>query len=99
MAFDMYAGASHEVIGHHEEVLFEFAENEPAKYPELRALHKELYSDPILSDERAGRITYELIELLDAGKHDKLVFHTVVRLLPFFSRAYRQNQPIRCVSD
>ena len=99
MAFDMYAGASHEVISPHEESLFGFAANEPAKYPELRALYDDLYKDPTLSDERAGRIVHELIELLDAGKHDKSLFRTVVRLLPFFSRAHRQQQQIRCVSD
>lgn len=99
MAFEMYAGAYHEIIGPHEEGLFAFAEKEPAKYPELRDLRDEWYSDPLLSDQRAGRIVHELIELLDAVKRDKSAFHTVVRLLPFFSRAHRQKHEIRCVSD
>jgi hypothetical protein len=95
----MYAGVSREVIGNHEELLFGVALKEPAKYPEPCALRGAFYSDPVLSGERAGRIVHELIEILDAIKHDKSLAYTVVRLLPFFSRAHRQKQQIQCVSD
>ena len=62
-------------------------------------MYKAFYSNPVLSDECAGRLVHELIDLLDTDKQNKLLVLTVVRLLPFFSRAHRGKHEIRCVSD
>lgn len=99
MALDLYAGPFHEIIRHQDEYLFELASKDPAKYPELCMVYNAFYSDPVLSDQCAGRLVHELIELLDADRQNKLLVLTVIRLLPFFSRAHRGKHEIRSASD
>lgn len=100
MAFDMYAGPTSESIQQFEEAIFEIAANEPSKFPELNALHGAYYSDPLVSDQAAGSLVHELIEVLDVTRStNNTVFNLVVRLLPFFSRACRNKEQVRCSSD
>ncbi|MCL2340296.1 MAG: hypothetical protein FWC49_01165 [Proteobacteria bacterium] len=101
MAFDMYAGGQHESIGHHEEFLFGLAQENESRYPELVAIWQTLYAGPRISSAQAGALVHELIELLSSngGLANKSLANLVVRLLPFFSMAYRARQEIRCSSD
>ena len=96
----MYAEEFSEHIQHHEEFLFEIASREASAYPELVQIYSEYYDSPILDSERAGRLIHELIDLLDKnGEADKNLARTIVRLLPFFSKAARNSYTIRCDSD
>ena len=101
MSFDMYAGNVHESVGHHEEFIFSLAQADESRYPELLAIWEDFYDGPRISAGRAGMIVHELIDLLRAngGFENKPLAQTVVRLLPFFSRAYRNGNEIRCDSD
>jgi hypothetical protein len=97
----MYAGNTHESIGHHEELIFVLAQADESRYPELVALWEAFYDDPRISAGRAGSLVHELVELLstNGGMKSGPLVHAVVRLLPFFSCAYRNDQEIRCDSD
>ena len=101
MAFDMFAGDSRDGIAHHEEFIFELAQAHPARYRELLAIFRLFHDSPRLSARQAGALVHELIDLLAAhgGLANKPLAAVVVRLLPFFSRACRQDQDIRCSSD
>lgn len=101
MAFDLHAGGRREHIGHHEEFLFTLAQENESRYPELLAVWNAFYSGPRISSARAGAIVHELIDLLSSngGLANKPLANTVVRLLPFFSAAYRSQQEVRCSSD
>lgn len=101
MAFDMYVGDSHESIGHHEEFLFALAQENEPHYPELIAIWESFYDGPCISAVQAGILVHELIELLDTngGFTNKPLASSVMRLLSFFSMAYRSCQNIRCCSD
>ena len=97
----MHAGDLHESIGHHEEFIFELVSADEARYPELLALWHGFYDDPRIPAESAGRLVHELIDLLslNGGLDNRRLARTVLRLLPFFSRAYRAQLEIRCDSD
>ena len=100
MAFDMYMGKTRDCIGHHEEFLLELARRTPDRYPGLSTLFDNLYADPVLQPDAANIITHELIELLpEAVQVHKSAERIILRLLPFFSSAYRQGIEIRCSSD
>ncbi|MFT7577776.1 MAG: hypothetical protein ACI9XZ_004179 [Alphaproteobacteria bacterium] len=100
MAFDMYAGPNSESIQLHEEAIFEITANEPSKFPELNALYAAFYSDPLVSDQAAGRLVHELIEVLDVTRSsNRVVFDLAARLLPFFRHAFRNKEQVRCSSD
>lgn len=101
MAFDMYADDAHECIGHHEEFIFTLADENEERYPLIVALGWALYDGPRLSAQQAGGLVHELIELLVAhgGIGNRPLAALVVRLLSFFSNAYRKGLDIRCVSD
>ncbi|WP_332776473.1 hypothetical protein [Polaromonas sp.] len=101
MAFDMFAGGVQESIGHHEEFLFSLAETDESRYPELLKVWQFFYDDPRLSAHQAGALVHELIELLasNGGLASKPLASVVVRLLPFFSMAYRSQQEVTCRSD
>ena len=93
MAFDMFAGDSRDCIAHHEEFIFELAQAHPARYPELLAMFHLLYDSPRLSARQAGALVHELIDLLAShgGLGNKPLAAVVVRLLPFFSTACKQD--------
>ena len=101
MSFDMYAGDTHESIAHQDEFIFALAKADASRYPELVAIWEAFYDDPRISTARAGALVHELIELLNTNGGVKAgpLAYTVLRLLPFFSGAYRNNQEIRCESD
>lgn len=101
MALDMFAGDSHDCIDHHEEFILDLAQMDEARYPELGAISALFYEGPRLSPRQAGALVHELIDLLafHGGLANKPLAAVVVRLLPFFSMAYRQDQDIRCSSD
>ena len=101
MAFDMYAGGTHDSIGHNEEFIFAMAQADESRYPELLAIWNAFYDDPRIPVARAGAIVHELLLLLHAngGLKNKMLAHTVLRLLLFFSTAYQNGQEIRCCSD
>ena len=102
MAFDMYFGeAEHEAIGHHEEFLFSLVQEHEDRYPELTKIWEAFYDGPTISAHQSGHIVHELIELLasNGGLTNKSLASAVVRLLPFFSSAYRGGKDVRCSSD
>jgi hypothetical protein len=101
MAFDMFYDSNQECIGHHEEFLFSLAEVHHSRYPQLLIVWNSFYDDPCLSPHQAGTIVHELIDLLtsNGGLQNKPLAATVIRLLPFFSIAKKNEQEIRCSSD
>lgn len=101
MAFDMYVGSAHESIAHHEEFLFLLAQGNESRYPELMTVWEAFYTGPRISAAQAGALVHELVELLSSngGLSNKPLASVVVRLLPFFSAAYRTHQEVRCRSD
>jgi len=102
LAFDMYRGSGErEEIGRHEEFLFELAQASETKCPQLLRIWKSFFNDPSISAEQAGALVHELIDLLavNGGASNKPLVNVVVRLLPFFSTAYRNQQEVRCQSD
>lgn len=101
MAFDMYAGDAQERIGHHEEFIFDLLEEDSSRYPELSSIWDRFYDGPRLSSQQAGAIVHELIDLLasNGGAGNKQLASVVLRVLPFFSKAFRENAEVRCVSD
>lgn len=101
MAFDMYAGERHESIEHHEEFIFYLAGANDSRYSELLRIWRLYYDGPRISSSQAGELVHELIELLwtNGGFQNKALSHLVIRLLPFFSAAYRNAEDIKCTSD
>jgi len=100
VAFEMYAETRSEAIGTGEEFIFEVASRDVGKYPKLVDLYSLFWDSPTLDSRRAGEIVHELIDLLENhGKSDANLTRIVVRLLPFFSHAYRRSCVIRCSSD
>ena len=101
MAFDMFSGSLHEEIGHHEEHIFALAAENESQYPELSGVWASFYADPRLSARQAGVLVHELIDLLAAngGTSNKALASTVIRLLAFFSAAYRNDLEVKCSSD
>ena len=71
---------------------------EPAHVLMTMARNPTASAAPIL--KQAGGNVQQLIELLDISRsNNKVVFDLPVRLLPFFSRAFRNNELVRCSSD
>lgn len=101
MAFDMYIADALESIGHHEEFIFTLVEQDELRYPQLTAIWDQFYDGPILSPSQAGVVVHELIDLLTAngGTSNKPLTSVVLRILPFFSKAYKTQSQVRCVSD
>ena len=100
MAFTLYAGDIREVIGHDEEYLLNIVAQSEEKYPILFRLSCEFYDSPVFDDEQAGAIVHELIDVLtEHGRSDANLSRTIVRLLPFFSTAFRKPLTIRSRSD
>jgi hypothetical protein len=99
MAFCMFLGETLEPINHHEEYLLVMAAAHPRQYPVLASVWQRFYDDPIIAATEANAIVHELIMLLAANHADRALTQLIVRLLPFFSEAYRTNAPIRCASD
>jgi hypothetical protein len=54
---------------------------------------------PQIVPDEANAIVHELIMLLAANHADRALTQLIVRLLPFFSQAYRTQEPILCRSD
>lgn len=99
MAFDLYAGDMQLSITPSDEFIFQLASEKPNTFPELTKLWRAFYDDPSISSEQAGWLVHELIELGETPDGPKALQHTVHRMLPFFSRAYRQALDIKCRSD
>lgn len=101
MAFDMYAGERSERIDHHEEFLFSLVAADESEYPQLMSIWERFYDGPCLAPEQAGAIVHELIELLsnNGGEQGSHLAKIVMRLLPFFSFAYKRGLKIKCSSD
>ncbi|MDC6167378.1 hypothetical protein [Paucibacter sp. XJ19-41] len=101
MAFDMYADQAREAIGQHEEFLLMLASADEARFPELSAVWSSFYKSPCLPSAQAGRLVHELLDLLacNGGRSNKPISEPVIRLVLFFSAAYRGGHEVRCSSD
>ena len=101
MAFDMSAGDRQDCIDHPEEYILQLAAEKPAQYPELCDLWVAFYNGPSLSPEQAGALVHELLDLLLAhgGASNRPMADEVMRLMAFFSHAYRRGLKIDCQSD
>lgn len=101
MAFDMYAGDAKESIEHHEEFIFVLATENSSRYPQLSALWDRFYDDPSLSPQQSNSLVHELIDLLtsNGGGVNKPLANLILRILPFFSRAFQGQTEVRCTSD
>jgi hypothetical protein len=99
MSFEMIAGELSERIRHQDEVLFSLADD-PDRFPTICHIWERFYDDPVLSNEAAGRITHELIDVWSLQQtQDKTRDWMMKRLLMFFGRAYISGKEIRCNSD
>ena len=101
MAFDMYFRKERACIDHHEEGLFNVI-NEDDSYPKLNWIWQEYYDSPLIQPNDANDLVHELLALRSqVTKKEELKYLTSVidRLLPFFSRAYKKNEQIKCGSD
>lgn len=101
MAFEMYADSEREYLHETDEYLLALVRDASPRYPRLSKLSHMFYGSPRLSLEESGKIVHELIELLSSngGTSNKPLAHLVLRLLPFFSRAYRNATEIRCCGN
>lgn len=97
----MYASDTREVIGPQEEFIFLHVAKDPSRYPQLAAIWAKFYDDPCLSPPQSGALVHELIDLLacHGGASNKPLMNVVVRLLVFFSMAFREQVDVRCASD
>jgi len=101
MAFDLYLGKERAFIEIHEEVLFSLI-NEKDEYPNLNWLWKNYYESPRIAANRANDLIHELLQLraeIENKSQYKQVRNTIDRIMPFLSRAYKQNKQIECASD
>ena len=102
MAFEMYANKYHEKIDHHEEILFHYVNDHDENYPSLYDIWENFYNGPRFSPEFANNVVHELILLLsniNEFENKKAIQKIILRLLPFFSFAYKNNYEIKCSSD
>ena len=101
MAFEMYAGELRGEVASHEERIFVEISSRAQDYPELSKIWTQFYSSPKLLPEQSERIVHELIDFMSDPIHstDSDIQRVVLRLLPFFSKAYRLNTIVRCASD
>lgn len=101
MALDLYAGDRHEAIGAQDEFLLHLADADRARYPQLSAIQARFHDDPRLHVEQVGLVVHELIELLAAhgGTGNPALARVALRLMTFFSVAYRAGLDVRGHSD
>lgn len=97
----MYLDEQHEQIDFHEEGIFELIEKETS-FPQLDHIFQEFYSSPKISPEMANDLVHELIALnvlISKNKKYKHLEAVVLRLLPFFSSAYKSGKSIQGAGD
>jgi hypothetical protein len=107
MALSMSLAGASEDIDSNEQYFLVMAAAQPRLYPALAAVWNQFYDSRPMAESRsesiapdaANAIVHELIMLLAANHADRALTQLVVRLLPFFSQAYRTQEPIRCASD
>ena len=101
MALDLYAGGSREAVKAQDEFLFQLAAEDARRYPRLSAIWTGFYDDPSQTAEQAGAVVHELIDLLAAngGMSNGALASVALRLMSFFSAAYRQGVEVKAVSD
>jgi hypothetical protein len=99
MAFSMSLAGASEDIGGNEQYFLVMAAAQPRLYPALAAVWNQFYDSRPIAPDDANAIVHELIMLLAANNADRALTQLIVRLLPFFSQAYRTQEPIRCSSD
>ena len=101
MAFDLYLGKERAYIDHHEEGIFS-AINDDSRYPKLNWLWEEFYNGPLIHPQTANDLVHELLALrseLSGQNESKHLVSVIDRLLPFLSKAYKEDEQIRCYSD
>lgn len=96
MAFDMYLKSQRVSIEHYEEGLFTLINEEDC--PKLIELWNNFYNGPRINPNDANDIVHELIKIRENVEGNN-VLSVVDKLLPFFSKAYKLQESIRCVSD
>jgi hypothetical protein len=99
MAFCMFLNGTTEDIAQHEEYVLVMAASHPRLYPALAAVWQRFHDNPTIAAAEANAIVHELIMLLAANHADRALTQLVVRLLPFFSQAYRTQESILCRSS
>lgn len=99
VAFDMYFGSRREAVFDYEQYLLAMAE--PARFPQLSTISARFYERFSLSPQQANACVHELLAILDeygpAGNN--AISLLVLRLVSFFSAAYRTGENIQCVGD
>jgi hypothetical protein len=99
MAFCMSLDGTIEVIGVNEQYVLVMAAAQPRHYPMLASVWQRFDQSPSIGAADANAIVHELIVLLAANNADRALTQLIVRLLPFFSRAYRTQVAILCSND
>ena len=101
MAFDLYLDKERECIGNHEEGFF-YLINENDTYPKLNWLWQNFYESPLISPSLANDLVHELIALrneISNNSEHKPFISTIDRIIPFLSKAYKENKQITSSSD
>jgi hypothetical protein len=108
MALSMSLAGTSEDIDSNEQYFLVMAAAKPRLYPALAAVWNQFYDSRVIDADRpaasigpddANAIVHELIMLLAANHADRALTQLVVRLLPFFSQAYRTQESILCRSS
>jgi hypothetical protein len=101
MAMDLYAGEHTERIGTPEERLLDIAAGEPARYPQLGALHDKLYASPRIAAPHVAAVLHELLMLLQRKdvQDTPYLLKRGLALAAFFSTAARLGLEVRTASD
>ncbi len=101
MAFDMFFDNRRESIEEHEEVLFElFGDSD--NFSGLNHIWFNFYDSPSISPSMSNDIVHELvalIEVVNKKPKNKHLLDVIIRLLAFFSTAFRSNKTIQCAGD
>ncbi len=101
MAFNIYLGNESTFIDHHEELLFEIVNDDPL-FPNLNWLWEHFYNDPLIPPERANNLVHELIsirEKIKESENEKYLLVPIDRVMPILSKAFKENQQLKCMSD
>lgn len=101
MAFDLWLNNERESIEAFEEGLFDLIGNGEG-FPVLDYIWNNFYASPTIEPEMSRKLIFELISILEIVNDNKEYAHIiklVIRLLPFFSRAYKKGEVIQGAGD
>jgi hypothetical protein len=101
MPFDIYLAEESVFIDHHEESLFELV-NGDSNFPQLNWIWEKFYDGPVIQPNIANDLVHELILLRKSiikSKEHLYLSVPIDRIMPLLSKAYKNDQQLKCMSD